>query len=200
MSAAVVSIAQPMRPHTRQILPRVWATSTIAIASEAVQQRRRSQCLRLVRAGARESVAERVAQLPRTRRSALAGLAFYRVYTEGLLRRYATMSMENGRVPSLLGRELFAGHVTSCKVKSFDDASNFVHDVGNCMKELSPGVAHLVRRIALEGYTQQETAALLGLSLRTVVTKYADGLDKLTRIFLDRKLMEPMMESRMQEE
>lgn len=34
-------------------------------------------------------------------------LAFYRKYTEGMLRRYLRLSMNSGRVPSLLGRELF---------------------------------------------------------------------------------------------
>jgi hypothetical protein len=31
-------------------------------------------------------------------------LAFYRKYTEGMLRRYVRLSMEAGRAPSLLGR------------------------------------------------------------------------------------------------
>ena len=34
-------------------------------------------------------------------------LAFYRKYTEAMLRRFVSMSMEAGRVPSLLGKEMF---------------------------------------------------------------------------------------------
>ena len=48
-------------------------------------------------------------------------MAFYRKYTEAMLRRYVAMSMEAGRTPSLLGRELFRGKVTSYNVRSFED-------------------------------------------------------------------------------
>jgi hypothetical protein len=103
------------------------------------------------------------------------------------------MSMERGRVPSLLGRELFRGNVTSCKVQAFDDVLIFVHDVEKCIKALEPGLRHLIRRIALEEYTHEETAALTGITFRTIRRRYADAIDKLTRLLLDRKLLEPMM-------
>ena len=48
-------------------------------------------------------------------------MAFYRKYTEAMLRRYMRMSMEAGKVPSLLGQEMFHGHVTSYRVESFED-------------------------------------------------------------------------------
>jgi hypothetical protein len=169
-------------------LARVWATSSVASAADAVQQRKRPHCLRLVRASGAQPL-----ESPRIQRTIEPGLAFYRKYTEGLLRRYMKLSMEKGRVPSLLGRELFRGNVTSCKVQGFDDVVIFVHDVGQCMEQLDPGLRHLVRRIALEEYTQPETAAMLGIGLRTVTRRYAEAIDKLTRLLLDRKLMEPMM-------
>src|SRR5271170_1368281 len=118
-------------------------------------------------------------------------LAFYRKYTEGLLRRYVKLSMEAGRAPSLLGREMFRGKVTNYRVHSFEDVVIFVHDVESCLKKLDEGQQHLVRRIALQEFTQAETAGLLGLSLRTVHRRYADALDELTEIFLERKLLEP---------
>ena len=74
----------------------------------------------------------------------------------------------------------------------FDDVVIFVHDVARCLEQLDPGLRHLVRRIALEEYTQQETAAMLGLSLRSVIMRYTEAIDKLTRVFLERKLLEPM--------
>ena len=118
-------------------------------------------------------------------------LAFYRKYTEGLLRRYVRLSMEAGRAPSLLGREMFRGKVTNYRVHSFEDVVIFVHDVETCLKKLDEGQQHLIRRIALQEFTQQETAGLLGLSLRSVHRQYADALDELTEIFLERKLLEP---------
>jgi hypothetical protein len=118
-------------------------------------------------------------------------LAFYRKYTEGLLRRYVKLSMEAGRAPSLLGREMFRGKVTNYRVRSFEDVVIFVHDVETCLKKLDEGQQHLIRRIALQEFTQAETSSLLGLSLRTVHRRYADALDELTEIFLERKLLEP---------
>jgi len=173
-------------------LPRVWATASLASAADAVQLRKRPHCLRLVRASGLQPVPAPVLTTPRIQRKVAPGLVFYRQYTEGLLRRFMKMSMQSGRIPSLLGRELFRGKVTSCRVQGFDDVVIFVHDVGRCLEQLDPGLRHLVRRIALEEYTQQETAAMLGLSLRSVVTRYAEAIDKLTGMFLERKLLEPM--------
>jgi hypothetical protein len=48
-------------------------------------------------------------------------VAFYRKYTEAMLRRYVRMSMEAGKVPSLLGKEMFRSKVTSYRVESFED-------------------------------------------------------------------------------
>jgi DNA-directed RNA polymerase specialized sigma24 family protein len=83
--------------------------------------------------------------------------------------------------------------VTNYKVQAFDDSVIFVHDVGRCLEQLDPGLRHLVRRVALEGHTHQETAALLGIGLRTVIRRYYEALDKLTRVLLDRGILQPMM-------
>ena len=147
------------------ILPAVWATaapSRVKTLPEVVQQKKTAP-----------------------------ELAFYRKYTEGMLRRYVRLSMEAGRAPSLLGREMFRGKVTSYRVHSFEDVVIFVHDVETCLKKLNEGQQHLIRRIALQEFTQAETAGLLGLSLRSVHRQYADALDELTEIFLERKLLEP---------
>lgn len=125
-------------------------------------------------------------------------MAFYRKYTVGLLRRYMRMSMEMGRVPSLLGKELFRGRVTSYKVRSFEDVVILVHDVEKCLMQLDRTSQELIGRISLQEYTQGETAALMGMSLRSVARKYAEALDRLTAIFLELKLLEPQMECRCQ--
>src|SRR5580700_2505361 len=69
-------------------------------------------------------------------------VAFYRKYTEGLLRRYVRLSMEAGRAPSLLGREMFRGNVTNYSVQGFDDVVIFVHDVETCVKLLDEEQQH----------------------------------------------------------
>ncbi len=130
---------------------------------------------------------------PETRGPERPELAFYRKYTEGMLRRYLRLSMEKGRVPSLLGQEMFRGRVTTYKVRSFEDVVIFVHDVEMCLKRLTEAEQDLLERIAIQEYTQGEAAGLLGMSLRTVVRKYAAAVDVLTGHFLDTGLLEPLM-------
>ncbi len=196
MSAALV-LLPPMDPGT--VIPRLWATASLANAAGAladVHQRKGPQSLRLLQAHSTELVQVQSAKpLRQPHLRVVPELAFYRKYTEAMLRRYATMSMEAGRVPSLLGQEMFRGKVTSCKVTGFDDVVIFVEDISKCLKQLDSGLRHLVRRIALEGYTQGETAAMLGIPMRTVVRRYAEATDRLTRLFLDRNLLQPLVDT-----
>src|SRR6266536_2832548 len=60
----------------------------------------------------------------------------YRERTIALLRRYLRISIEVGRLPSLLGRELFRSKVTSYRMSSFEDAVIFVHDVERALSQL----------------------------------------------------------------
>ena len=196
-----VQAAPAERPHLQLVVK--------ATAERSPQQHKGPHRLRLVQAVAEmraagnthaaQQVTARAAApagpiLLRRQPPAVAGVSyeFYRRYTEAMLRRYVKLSMEAGRVPSLLGRELFRGHVSSYKVESFEDVSNFVIDVTRCLKKLDPGQQHLVRRIALEEYTQEETAAMLGMSLRTVIRRYREAIDRLTRILLERGMMQPL--------
>jgi hypothetical protein len=186
MSAAVV------------VLPVVWAYAERVSAGHGENPnlgRKGPHSLRLVQAGAVEEpptpapaevVVAEAAKKPKR------SLAFYRKYTEAMLRRYESMSMEAGRVPSLLGRELFRGHVTSHTIHSFEDVVIYVHDVEKCLAKLDKGQQHLVRRIALQGYTQGETSAMLGINLRTVIRRYYDALDQLTAMFLRKGLLQPL--------
>jgi hypothetical protein len=119
-------------------------------------------------------------------------MAFYRKYTEAMLRRYVRLSMESGKVPSLLGQEMFRGRVTSCRMDSFDDVVIFIHDIGTCLEKLDREQQDLISRIALQQYTLGETAVLLGLKPRTVVRRYGQSVDRLTRILLNAKILEPM--------
>jgi len=119
-------------------------------------------------------------------------MAFYRKYTEAMLRRYVRMTMEAGKVPSLLGQEMFRGTVSSYRVESFEDVVIFLHDVGKCLEKLDEEQRHLISRIALQQYTLSETAEMMGLKPRTVVRRYGQAVDCLTRVFLGVKMLEPL--------
>lgn len=117
------------------------------------------------------------------------GLAFYRKYTEAMLRRHMRLSMRVGRMPSLLGQDVFRGKTSTYKISSFEDAVIYVHDMGKCIAKLDAFSQRLITRVALQEYTQGEAAQLLGISLRTVVRRYGEALDDLTEILIERKLM-----------
>lgn len=117
------------------------------------------------------------------------GIAFYRRRTELLLRRYMLVSLQTGRVPSVIGNCVFRGKATSYRMHSFEDAIIFLFDIEKCLKRIDPIGRELIARIALQEYTQEETAELIGQSLSSVKRKYADVLDELSNIFLDLELL-----------
>jgi DNA-directed RNA polymerase specialized sigma24 family protein len=116
-------------------------------------------------------------------------LWLYREPTLGMLRRYQRLSVEVGRLPSLLGREFFRTRVTSYHAGTFEDAVIFVHDVGNGLAQLGGFEGRLIAKIALQEYTQNETARLLGCWRRTVGRRFPEALDQLTEIFLEGGLL-----------
>jgi len=157
------------------ILPKVWACQSLhEVAKPAAPQPEPEQ------------------QQPEPEQTVTPSLAFYRKYTEAMLRRYMRLSMEIGRAPSLLGREMFRGRVTSCRVTGFDDVVIFVHDVERCIAKLNGIQQRFVIRIAVQEYTQNETAAMMRLSRRDVVRQYNQAIDRLTAIFLEVHLLEPL--------
>jgi hypothetical protein len=63
-----------------------------------------------------------------------ADIWLYRERTIALLRRYLRISIEVGRLPSLLGRELFRSKVTSYRMSSFEDGVIFVSRRRTCYR------------------------------------------------------------------
>ncbi|HZL26821.1 MAG TPA: sigma factor-like helix-turn-helix DNA-binding protein [Acidobacteriaceae bacterium] len=155
------------------MLPQVWAVAETEAETEV------------------PGVPQLVAEAPAGSRPKVE-MAFYRKYTQAMLRKYLRMSMEAGRVPSLLGRELFRGHVSSYRLNSFEDVVVFCMDVERCLARLNPEEKELIRRVALQEYTQSEAAAVMGMSLRCVSRAYGATLDKLTTMFLRGHLLEEL--------
>jgi hypothetical protein len=120
-------------------------------------------------------------------------LWMYRERTVGLLRRYMRLSIETGRLPSLLGREFFRSRVTSYPAATFEDVVIFVHDVERSLEKLDKLEQDLVGRIVLQEYTQEETAKILGCGLRTVERRFPEALDRLSEIFLQGGLLRVML-------
>lgn len=117
-------------------------------------------------------------------------LAFYRKHTEKLLRRYLYASMQVGRAPSILGDPIGRGWVSSRPVRTFEDAVIFVLDVESCLNKLDALDKALLAKVMLQDYTQSETAALLGMSIRTVTSRLPIALDLLTERLLQAGLLD----------
>ena len=117
-------------------------------------------------------------------------LAFYRKYTEGILRRYMRMSLEVGRVPSPLGRgEMFRAKVSNYRMESFEDVVIFCHDVERCIQRLTAMQQFLLDLIAIKEYTMEEAAPIAGVCGRVAVRHYTSGLDRLTGLFIEAEIL-----------
>jgi hypothetical protein len=117
-------------------------------------------------------------------------LAFYRKYTEAMLRRYVRMSLEVGRVPSLLGRgEMFRAKVSSYRMESFEDVVIFCYDVERCVQRLTSIQQSVIDLMAVKQYTLVEAASILGICREVAVRHYVRGLDRLTEIFIEAEIL-----------
>ena len=136
------------------------------------------------------STADQPTMLPDTQAPAAdPDLWLYRKRTVGLLRRYMRLSIEVGRLPSLLGREFFRTRVTSYRAGTFEDAAIFVHDVERSLEKLSEFDKKLIAKIVLQEYPQEEAARLIGCGHRHVARCYVEALDRVSEIFLKRRLL-----------
>lgn len=116
----------------------------------------------------------------------------YRDRTRALLRRYFRMSIELGRLPSLVGREFFRARVTSYRLHTFEDAVIFVHDIETCLHRLDPFSQQLIARVVFQDYAQEEAARLLHCTDRTVRNRLPRALDRLSGLLLKAGLLAPL--------
>jgi DNA-directed RNA polymerase specialized sigma24 family protein len=117
-------------------------------------------------------------------------LWLYRRRTEAILRKLFRMSVEVGRLPSILGSEFFRTHVTSYSVSSFEDAVIFVHDVERCVAKLDHVSQTLIGRVILQGFTHEEAGRLFGCTRWTVERNLPEAVDRLSEIFLAAGILE----------
>jgi hypothetical protein len=116
-------------------------------------------------------------------------LWFYRERTIALLKRYLRFSIEVGRLPSILGRELFRSKVTSYRMSSFEDAVIFVHDVEQALDQLDALSKDLIAMIIFQDYSQDEAADTLRCARRTVCRLFPEAVDMMSELFLEGGLL-----------
>jgi hypothetical protein len=116
-------------------------------------------------------------------------LCLYRGRTVNILRRYLRLSMETGRLPSLLGNLHFRARVSNYPLKTFEDAVIFVLDVEHCLREQDDFSQELLARIVLQEYTPEDAARMLQCSVRSVERRLPEALDELTKTLLFRGIL-----------
>ncbi len=111
--------------------------------------------------------------------------AVYRNHTVVLLRKYFKMSLEVGRMPSLLGGELFRAKVSAYQVHTFEDSVIFVHDMEQCLSKLDALSQLLIARIFFEEFSHDEVAIEFRISRRQVIRRMFEALDRTSAILLE---------------
>ena len=117
------------------------------------------------------------------------GLWIYRQRTAVLLHRYFRISLEVGRLPSVLGREVFRTRFNRPQNVSFEDAVIFVHDVERCLEKLDQFSQEVLVWVVLQGYSQEEASRLLGCARRTITRHLPEALDRLSEILIAAQLL-----------
>lgn len=116
----------------------------------------------------------------------------YRGRTRALLRRYARMSVELGRLPSIVGREYFRSDLRSARTASFEDVVIFVHDMERCLEQLNASERDLIALVIVQGYNFREAARRLRCARATLFRNLPRVLDRLSGILLEARLLAPL--------
>ncbi len=114
-----------------------------------------------------------------------ANLSAYRPYTRALLRRYFRMSVDIGRLPSILGGLCFRARVSSYKLNTFEDAVIFVHDIERAFERIQRHYLEIIAGVILLDYSIPEAALRLGITVQRAERRYAAALDSLSAVLLE---------------
>jgi DNA-directed RNA polymerase specialized sigma24 family protein len=122
-------------------------------------------------------------------------LWMYRRKTTTLLRRYMQWSLEAGRLPSLLGRELFRAKSSVHAVVTFEDRVIFIHDMERCLERLAGFDREIIARVVLQEHEHWQAAKLLQCTRKTIARRLPEVLDELSEALLKARLLTPLPEA-----
>jgi hypothetical protein len=120
----------------------------------------------------------------------------YRKKTTALLRRYMRWSLEAGRVPSVLGRELFRAKISAFSATTFEARVIFLHDVERCLERLQNFDRQIIARVCLQEYDHEAAARILQCTRRTLLRRLPELIDELSDAFLKAELLDRIPETR----
>ena len=109
----------------------------------------------------------------------------YRERTVALLRRYMRLSLETGRLPSMVGKEFFRATVTAYRSVTFEDRVIFVSDVEKILSGLEYWDQQLIARLILQEHSHEKAARLLRCDRKTISRRLPEVIDLLSERFLE---------------
>lgn len=116
----------------------------------------------------------------------------YRYETIVVLRRYLRVALDLGRLPSVLGGNLFRAKVSSYPVSSFEDLAIFLVDVGACLNRLGESARQFIQLHIFQEYSIEESARIMGCWPGNGRRIYEDALDEMSEIFLRFRILDPV--------
>lgn len=119
-------------------------------------------------------------------------LPAYRPYTRAILRRYFRVAIDIGRLPSILGGLSFRARVSSYRLRTFEDAVIFVHDMERVFDRIERPSMEIIAGAVLLEYSLPEVALRLGISVRGAERRYAAAMDALSSALLEVGLLCPV--------
>lgn len=120
------------------------------------------------------------------------GWDLYRDRTRAMLRKFFRLSLHLGRLPSMVGEQMFRGRVTVYEVHTFEDTVIFVHDMERCLGRLDELSRILISKIIFQEFTLDEVALQLGISRTHLKRRFAQALSRTAEILVEVRLMEPL--------
>ena len=117
-------------------------------------------------------------------------LWLYRTRTHSLLRRYLRYSLQTGRLPSILGGDLFRAKVSEYAVTTFEDRVIFLHDMEKCLGKLDKLSQELIARVVLQEHSLWSAARMMHCNEKTVRRLLPEAIDRLSRMLIDSGLLE----------
>ena len=121
----------------------------------------------------------------------LSEYSIFRSHTLKLLRYYFKLSLDYGRIPSPLGGQGMRSRVSHVKMYTVEDDTIFLHDMSRCMEqELSEMELKIVALVVFMDHTFEQTGGILQYSERQIRRIYPNLLDRLTRAFCKRELLD----------
>jgi hypothetical protein len=121
----------------------------------------------------------------------LSEYSIFRAHTLNLLQHYLRLSLDYGRIPSVLGGLVTRARVSHTKMHTMEDDTIFIHDMSRCLeRELAEEELRLVALIVFMDHTFEEAAAMQGYSLRQTYRMFYELMDRLTRAFFDREFLD----------